>query len=275
MVRNMAEIKFKTRSNKINYGDSFWIAFSQYCFPSEDKQGNKIKHVTNILTEKKFTIKNTDTSYRAINHWSSLGLLDDNRLGENKGWRKFSVVDLVWLKALAEFRKFGMGLDKIKVGYESLKEFDRLLEFGVFTAIMRNAMYLVIFSDGYIELANRETLSAGESLGLLQDSSYLVISINNCLKNIFPNNDLRPHLNNFQLSEKEISILSALRTGGYDEINIHKKNGDVDRIDTKTTHMGEIGKLSDILNTVTNGDFVIKKKDGKISFVEKINKEKV
>jgi len=271
----MSEIKFKKRSDKINYGDNFWIEFSQYCFPSEDKRGKKIKDITNTLTEKKFTIKNTDASYRAVNHWSNLGLLDDSRPEEAKGWRKFSVVDLVWLKALAEFRKFGVALDKIKVGYEALKEFDRLLEFGVFSAIMRNAIYLVIFSDGYIELANREALSAGESLGLLQDSSYLVISINNCLRDIFPDNDLRPHLNNFQLSDKEISVLSALRIGKHDEINIHKKNGDVDRIDTKTTHTGDIGKLSDILNTVSNGDFVIKKKDGKISFIEKVNKKKV
>lgn len=213
----MAEIKFKTRSNKVNYGDSFWIEFSQYCYPSDDRHGKKIKDITNTLTEKKFTIKNTDASYRAINHWSRLGLLDDSRSEETKGWRKFSVVDLVWLKALGELRQFGVALDKIKVGYEALKEFDRLLEFGIFSAIMRNAIYLVVFSDGYIELANREALSTGESLGFLQDSSYLVISINNFLKDIFPNNDLRPHLDHFQLSEKEISVLAELRMGKHEQ----------------------------------------------------------
>lgn len=274
-MSSISEVKFRMRSNKINYGDSFWIAFIQYCFPTEDEQGCKIKHLTNIATEKKFTIKDADASYRIINHWSSLGLLDDDRSKENNCWRKFSIVDLVWVKALIEFRKFGISLDKIKVGYKSLKEFDRLLEFGVFTAIMRNAVYLVIFSDGYIELANREALVTAESMGMLQDSSYLVVSINNCLKNIFPKKDWTPRFNNFQLSDKEISILEALRMDDYDEINIHMKNGDIDRIDTKTKHMGDIGKLSDILNTVTNGDFIIKKKDGKISFIEKTNKEKV
>jgi hypothetical protein len=53
------------------------------------------------------------------------------------------------------------------------------------------------------------------------------------------------------------------------------QNGEIQRVDSKSKNVGEIGKLSDILNAVCHGEFTIKKQDGKITFIEKISKKKV
>lgn len=79
----------------------------------------------------------------------------------------------------------------------------------------------------------------------------------------------------FKLSRIERGVLSQIRLGAFDEVTIKFKNGKVERVDTKTRHMGEIGKLSNILNGVCHGDFFIKKHDGKISIIESVKKIKV
>lgn len=263
----MSEID-TSKLNRIIVDDSFLIALGKYS--QEKKRG--AWHI-NFLTEKKFTIKDTDSTYRVINHWSKLGLFEDAREEENKGWRKFSLVDMVWLKVLMELRKFGFPLEKIKIGYQIIKEKAGIFECGVALCMMQKGINLIVFSDGHIEIIPRQALTISESINYFKESSYLVISLNRCLEHILPNRSYSPSLDTFTLSEKEISILALIRSGDCDEITIQMKNGDLERVNTKTKHTGEIGKLADILNKVSNGDFTIKKQAGKIVFVEVVKKE--
>jgi len=39
----------------------------------------KWKEVEAALNDKRYTVKDTDASYRALNHWTEQGLLDDDR----------------------------------------------------------------------------------------------------------------------------------------------------------------------------------------------------
>lgn len=265
-----AETESKRKPNRIYIGDGFLIAIGTYL---QDKEEGK--KYTNILTEKKFTIKDTDTTYRVINHWSKLGLFDDDRPDDNKGWRKFSIVDLAWLQILNELRSFGLSLDKIKAGYAEIKETWEIFECGISLCFLKKAINVIVFSDGHMEVVPREAVAGSESIGYLKEKSYLVISLNNCLSNLFPDKNFSPTLKTFELSEKEISLLAELRFSGCDEISVHMRNGTIHRIDTKSKDVGEIGKLSDILNAIKDGDFTVKKQDGKILYVEKTKKTKV
>lgn len=276
--------KNSTNFQRIYWSDGFEQAFLKYCYPGESKEGDQIKKFANFLTEKKFTIKDAGLTYRIINNWSNLGLFDDGRIEEEKGWRKLNAVDLIWLRILVELRKFGFPLEKMKKGYETLffpenvgspSKNKKLLEFGISLCLMRKAIYLIAFSDGCIELATQDNINTSEAIGLLRETSYLVINLNNCLSQLFPKINFQPQLNTFELTDKEVSILSMLRDGDCNEIVVHMKNGDIDRIDTKTKHVGEIGKLADILNKVSHGNFIIKKQDGKIVCVETTKKKKV
>lgn len=264
------EAETMVKPNRIYIGDGFLIAIGGYL--QDKKEGKKY---TNVLTEKKFTIKDTDTTYRVINHWSKLGLFDDDRPDDNKGWRKFSIVDLTWLQILNELRSFGMSLDKIKTGYAEIKETCDILECGISLCFLKKGINVIIFSDGHIEVVPREAVTSSESIGYLKEASYLVISLNNCLNRLFPSKNFSPTLQTFELSEKEVSLLAELRFSGCDEISVHMRDGTIHRIDTKSKDVGEIGKLSDILNAIKDGDFTVKKQDGKILYVEKIKKTKV
>jgi DNA-binding transcriptional MerR regulator len=66
------------------------------------------------LNEKKYPVSKTDASYRTINSWSEAGLLLEEE-DRNNGWRKFSILDLVWLEILKELRAIGFGLEKLQV----------------------------------------------------------------------------------------------------------------------------------------------------------------
>lgn len=233
------------------------------------------KQAANVITEKKYTIAATDASYRVVNHWSNVGLFEDDRL-DKKGWRKFSAVDIVWVTILSKLREFGLSLDKLKNSYKTLmKDEEKLLEFCIFLVLMRRAMYLIVFPDGVIEVATKGALAYSESTGSLDDPSYIVINLNNCMQRTFPEKDFKPEIDLPQLTEKEEIILSELRYGNYNEISIHLQNGQVDSLDLKRKHIGEIGKLSDMISKVSHGDFKIKKMKGKIVFVEETKKIKV
>lgn len=258
------------KSKRILLDENFIFALQGFI----SKKNNDTKYA-NIITNKKFTIKDTDSTYRIINHWSSLGLFDDSRSAENKGWRKFSIADMTWLKILMELRTFGLPLERIKTGYDSFLNRESMLEFGIFMCMLKKAIYLIVFSDGHIEMADKNAITRSESLGYFNEPSYIVISLNNCLTRIFPEKDFKPNLDTFELSKKEISILYEIRFGNYDEVSIHFKSGELDRIDMKTKHIQEIGKLTDILNKVSYGDFSIKRQNGKITYVEEIKKEKL
>ena len=169
----------KDKLSRIIVDDSFLMAVGKYL--QEKRSGTA--HI-NLLTEKKFTIKDTDSTYRVINHWSKLDLFDDARQGESKGWRKFSLVDMVWLKVLMELRKFGFALEKIKIGYQIIKEKSEIFECGVALCMMRKGINLIVFSDSHIEIIPSKALTISESINYFKETAYLVINLNRCLENI-------------------------------------------------------------------------------------------
>lgn len=246
--------------------------YSSFCKGLEKclEDRKKSARFFSFLSEKQFTIKDTGIKYRVINHWSTQGLLQDSRTEHEAGWRKFSFIDVAWIQILLELRTFGLSLDKIKVAFKSIGKDDFvLLEYGVSLAMLGKDICIVVFSDGEADVIPRATIDK------LSDRSYIAISLNTCLNTILQDDSCSPLLEEFNLSPIERGVLSQMRLGVFDEVLIKFKDGKVDRIDTKTRHMGEIGKLSNILNRICHGDFSIKKKDGKIAIVEAVKKIKV
>lgn len=256
-------------------GDAFLIAYGEFLEP---EKGSVLEQFKDFITKECFTVKDTDASYRLINHWCSLGLLQDKR-DDNKSWRKYSITDLVWIKALVELRNFGLPLEKLREGYKSLrgtqKKKTELLEFAIFCAFIKKASYLIMFQDGILDVAvNKEVLSS-ESLGILGDISYVVVSINNCLKSLYPSKDFRPKANIVELTPEEMTLLTKIRLENPSEINIKFKDDKIERIDTKTTVLEGAEQMADLLEDFAFGELNIKRKDNKTVCVEKTVKEKV
>lgn len=263
--------EMEIKRNRLRGDDEFLAAIGHYL--QEKRKG--AEYLT-LLTKKKFTIRDTDSSYRVINYWCNAGVLDDFRDGNENGWRKFSIVDLVWLRVVMELRAFGFSLNKIKIGHASFSgKYRQIFECAILLCMMRKGINLVVFSDGYIEAAPRDAVAMSESSGYLKDAAYLVINLNNCMEKTFPSADYSPKWDTFSLTDNEIAVLRELRCGNSDEISIKMKNGDISRVDTTKQHIGDVGKLSDILSGVAYGDFTIKKANGKITFVKATKMSKV
>jgi hypothetical protein len=63
------------------------------------------------IKEKRFTVKDIGVEYRWIDHWNSKGLLIGKY--EAKRWRKFDLIEYVWLKMIIRMREFNLSLDTV------------------------------------------------------------------------------------------------------------------------------------------------------------------
>lgn len=61
---------------------------------------------------RKFTAGDTGLSSRVLSHWEKHKLLPDGAK-DTKGWRRFSLAEMVWLKIAMRLREFGFPLKKI------------------------------------------------------------------------------------------------------------------------------------------------------------------
>lgn len=70
------------------------------------------------IRERNFTNKSLGITYRELNHWSTKGLLfESNEFGK---WRKFNILEMVWIELLKELRLYNFPLDTIQIIKKSL-----------------------------------------------------------------------------------------------------------------------------------------------------------
>ena len=110
------------------------------------------RRVSEKLNEKTGTMRDTQLSYRVVNNWESVGLIDSDR-PSGKGWRKFSVMDAVWMRIIGELRKFGFLMEKIKKTKVSLNRSIRQeegfpwLEYFVVSALVNKDPVMILLFD--------------------------------------------------------------------------------------------------------------------------------
>jgi hypothetical protein len=80
-------------------GVDFELGFADFNY-SESRLG-----LSKVLNYKKYKLSKREFSYRIINHWESNNIIDSQRPGD-KGWRKYSIMDLVWLNVIKELQFF-------------------------------------------------------------------------------------------------------------------------------------------------------------------------
>ncbi|MBU0472084.1 MAG: MerR family transcriptional regulator, partial [Nanoarchaeota archaeon] len=103
--------------------------------------------VFNHAFEKKYFSKQSieGVSYRQINHWTEQGLIDDTRTKDSK-WRKFSLIDLVWIHIIRELKEFGFPNNKIKIVKETiLDKKEPVLKFYIYLVYRRKEKRVDLF----------------------------------------------------------------------------------------------------------------------------------
>ena len=243
--------------------------FDRALFGYLNSEHAELTHQT--LNEKRFTLKRSEVGARVINHWESEGVTEDPREG-GSGWRRFSILDMVWLHAVIRLRSFGMPMQKLKRARKSLEDLPSfsledgptvtLYEFYVTQAMLRQPVSLIVFEDGEVELLAEGQSSEGitRMTGGLAD--HVRISLNDILRKLFPKIDLKPEIDMpMHVSDEEVHVLLMLRTGNYESVTLKYHDGEIERIEAEEEVPER--RIIDILKENDFQDVTIKRRDGK------------
>lgn len=234
-----------------------------------------------FLSEKRYSSKELGESYRVINHWTDLGLLPDDR-NESSQWRKFSIIDLVWVLIVQELREYGFPLEKIKEARSTLFEVamssdwpEHELEFHVFLTMIKRNVMLLVFKNGFAILMSdqdkplQEVLTQGEETG-----SFLIISLNRIMEKVFPDKDFRPHFSQLaELSQEEFELINFIRFNDFKRVTVKFTNGKIQLFEgTKQESLQS--NLEDIMRQDKYQKIQVVKADDKVITIERTVQEK-
>lgn len=141
------------------------------------------------LRDRIHSISNSQNTYRTINHWETVGLLDDVRAQQGKGWRKYSFYELGYIAILTAMRDFGMPIDALHKTKASLfgAVFDKrsditLLEIVIAFVYLKNYgnSHLLVESDGTAHFMPMEDFCHYTRHNLLP-AGYVLLNINQLL----------------------------------------------------------------------------------------------
>lgn len=255
-------------------GDWYDNLLGDYLSPKYDK-------LRTIFREKRHSIAQTSTTYRIINHWSEIGLINKNTQ-QGSGWRKFSLIDLIWIYILKDLREYGMPLEALKHTKESLfhlgkKENTVHFELFLSLAFLKKKVLLVVASDGEAGVMLEEEYNGQYQPDLPR--THLVLDLNDILAAILKKPDLK-YSNELTLTldSKESALLNKIRfEDNIREVNLKVNNNKIGKVNYKanlenpehlTSILADLQKQKD-----KDRDITIKQKDGKFVLLEIVEKE--
>lgn len=253
-------------------GDGFDLAFAHYT------QGKSGQLYSSYLNEKRHTIKDTEMTYRLINHWSSVGIFEDDRTDQSK-WRKLSLLDIFWIHSVVGLREFGFPLEKVRLVRESL--FPRgakgtiipFFEFAVAQVIAhKTEQCLVVFENGSATALSGEMFDVNHRFFDIEN--YICINLNRVVSKVLKGKDFSPAFRNVQtLNEDETEVLLNMRSGKYESVSVKMKNGEVEMIEA-TESVESQQKLVELLKDADYQTIEVKTRDGKVASIKRTVKKK-
>lgn len=146
------------------------------------------KFITNIRS-RKHTVQDV-ISCRVINHWESLGLIECER-NNDSGWRKFNLIEYVWLHVVQKLREIGLALAKIaeiKAFYfEKDSKSDDITHVDYYLTAARifkqPVFFVILLNDNQAEFLDYHEFQTALTRKLL--GSYTCINLNDLLNKIF------------------------------------------------------------------------------------------
>lgn len=263
----------KNNSISIYQNEAFDHGFYEYF---KNLSRNKISQLLNNTDRK---IKFETISYRTISGWENEGLITIPR--EGREWRKFSIIDALWVRIIKELREFGMSREQVKVVKQSL-EFEStkcgvampMLEF--YSALIigaRMPVLLLVFKDGIAIPCSFTQYKVAAEINSIQN--HIQIDLNDLLQGMFPDIDLKPSKKpEMPLRVDEMELLAFLRVGEYEKVEIKYKDGRVDLIEGTEREMTT--KVHTAINEKCYEEIKIRKRDdGVITSVVRTKRKKL
>jgi len=257
----------------LTHGDDMLIGF-HYAYNTD----SGIK-TTKTLNEKRYSASKHANS-RLLNHWEKELLLDDNR-ENNKGWRVYSAIEVIWINIIIEIRKFNFSLDKIVALKKSLELHSDeikiskmpLLEMYV-RYVLSNVkpFYLIVREGGQGSVGFRNEVELHKELGFV--GNHICINLNDIMKRVFPNANLELEFKvDWKLNEAEEDLIRLIRSGEFKEIEIKTREGNINTIDALEL-IKEQSRFREIANNYDFQDITSKYREGRLVAIERKVKKK-
>lgn len=235
--------------------------------------------VHKLVRERKYTVKDTDVSYRVISHWDEKGILPGNFGESADGWRKFSFIEIIWLQMVKGLRDFGLSLDAIARVKENIMRWNERektypwFEYYVMKSKLSSMDgYLVVQPDGTSDLAFSRQIESVKSI--FGSRSFILISLKEILNSIDLSTSKPEVL--LSLSKDERDVLDVIRNSEVDKITLKLKKGEMVSIDTSKTITGsDMKSIKDELTA--SGDFaevIAKFEEGREQSAEVVKKRR-
>jgi len=243
------------------------------------------------LRKKRFTLGRTDATSRVVNLWESEGVVEDPR-NEGQGWRRYSLIDLVWLASIHELRTFGVPIETLRKAKDNLlgKEYPmaeeylkedpnapqpavpNLFEYYVLQAIQRTPVYLLVFADGDVEVATEHEYNTAPLISPL--ANHLRLSVNALVGKAAPALKHPPKYSpGVNPSAQELSILVAARNPEVRRLTVRFKNGEPDLLETERDALGKT--VQQLMKEVQHGELTVKQQDGETVHLSQLLKQKL
>ncbi|MAX06100.1 MAG: hypothetical protein CMD19_06680 [Flavobacteriales bacterium] len=148
-------------------------------------------NIVKQFNQQTYTIGEEKLSSRVLNHWYQSGIITDDRL-DNKGWKKFSFSEVVWISIVIKLRKFGLDLQRIKkvkeqIDYYNTKDIKSkcpLLDFYMLVAITSNIpIKFIVFESGQAEIVKQSDIDIANQINLINED-FISIDINKLLDKV-------------------------------------------------------------------------------------------
>ena len=257
-------------------GDELW-GLDQYL------EDDRCSHVREEFLKKLFRVNSEDISYRTLNHWEKMGLIPSSRK-DNKGWRKFNLVEIVWIEMAITFREMGFSLRHIKQIKERVITYPLPqtksmvapeLEFSLFQIINDNQIrYLVIYADGSVVFANEREFESirkiNMSLNIIE--SYIVIPLNPLLEKFMSISKKPDFKLSGDITSKEFELLKLIRSEKNETLNIILQDGSIKHIKSRE-FKNKTSNIASLIRSARKQDILIKIRNGeKVSIEQEIYK---
>jgi len=236
------------------------------------------RELAKTFYERKIVSDDNTVSYRNLHHWEALGLIECKREGE-RGWRKYNLIETVWLRVIQQLRNFGFSLEKIsKLKSLFFEDFHTeiypapLIEYYFLEAIaLKSPIYLLVFEDGSGTLF--DSFEYDKALKKRRLGDHLHIELNALLEGLGFGREVLQHFP-FIKEFYEFPLSSMIKFGKFDSITIRMKDGTI-RLIEATQRLDRSADLNKILDGNDYQDIEIKQGDGQVVSIKRTTKIKI
>jgi len=239
-----------------------------------------IKEKVNLQNHK---VDDERLSSRVLNHWYKSGIIDDNR-PNGKGWKKFSISELVWVQVVFKLRSFGLDLKRIKLVKYHIDKFNSidttsnclLLDFYILIAMYSKIpVKLLVFESGQAEIVRQVDIDIANEFEVISED-FIMIDLNKLLDKLFTKKKIKADYFG-QMDANKKSVLAQQIENSVSKENIQSvtiKVNDEDYIIGEKYFLKNRSKANALMTMLNYGELTEKRNAGKSTY-QVINQKKI